>query len=69
MSAAYVRQRYGVDFKRGDRVVLCAGTPSERRGVVVSFPGQYVGVRFDDRKHTERCHPTWNLTPESEDPR
>lgn len=64
MSAAFVRRAYGVDFKRGDRVTLCAGTRMERHGVVASFPGQYVGVRFDNDKFTSRCHPTWNLTHE-----
>lgn len=63
MSAAYVRAYYGVDFKRGDRV-----TVDGRPGVVVSFPGQYVGVRLDGERHTSRCHPTWRLnhapTPE-----
>lgn len=56
MSAEYVRRYYGVDFKRGDRVTV-DGKP----GTVVSFPGQYVGVRFDGEKHTERCHPKWRI--------
>ena len=62
MSATYVREHYAVDFKRGDRVLM-DGKP----GVVVSFPGQYVGVRFDGEKHTSRCHPTWRLTKEAPD--
>lgn len=61
MSAAYVRQHYGVNFKVGDRVTV-DGKP----GRVVSFPGQYVGVRFDGETTTSRCHPTWELRPESE---
>ncbi|EFQ84732.1 hypothetical protein HMPREF0063_10073 [Aeromicrobium marinum DSM 15272] len=56
MSAAYVRSTYGVDFKRGDRV-----TVNGRPGLVVSFPSQYVGVRFDGEKVTCRCHPTWRI--------
>ena len=68
MSAEYVRRTYGVDFKVGDRV-----TVDGRPGVVVSFPGQYVGVRLDGQKHTSRCHPTWRLhhapaTPTKENP-
>ena len=59
MSAQYVRDHYGVDFKVGDRV-----TVDGRPGVVVSFPGQYVGVRLDGQKHTSRCHPTWRLEHE-----
>lgn len=59
MSADYVRRNYGVDFKRGDRVIF-----DGRPGVVVSFPDQYVGVRLDGDKHTSRCHPTWRLDHE-----
>jgi len=68
---------YRVTFKRGDRVVLhdhaactapddgrCADASRDRHGVVVSFPGQYVGVRFDGEKRASRCHPTWRLAVE-----
>ena len=60
MSAAYVRTYYGVDYKRGDRVVV-----DGRHGVVVSFPGQYVGVRFDGETFTSHCHPTWRMEHEA----
>lgn len=56
MSAAYVRSYYRVDYKRGDRV-----TVEDRPGTIVSFPGQYLGVRFDGEKITSRCHPTWEV--------
>lgn len=56
MSAAYVRQFYGVDFKVGDRI-----TVDGRPGVIVSFPAQYLGVRFDGERHTSRAHPTWRV--------
>lgn len=59
MSAEYVRRYYGVDFKRGDRVTV-DGKP----GVIVSFPGQYLGVRFDGEKHTARCHLRWRVETE-----
>lgn len=42
MSAAYVRAYYGVDYNVGDRLVM-----DGRPGVLVSFPGQYLGIRFD----------------------
>ncbi|AIY01195.1 hypothetical protein ART_1596 [Arthrobacter sp. PAMC 25486] len=29
--------------------------------MIVSFPGQYIGVRFDGEKITSRCHPTWEV--------
>lgn len=80
MSAEYVRRYDGVDFKRGDRVVLhdhfgcptedtdpnqCGDASWDEHGVVVSFPGQYVGVRFDKYERTLPCHPTWRLRKES----
>lgn len=56
MSADYVRRCYGVPAKRGMRI-----TVEGRPGVIVSFPGQYIGVRFDGEKITSRCHPTWEV--------
>ena len=56
MSAAYVRGYYGLTCKRGQRV-----TVKGRPGVIVSFPGQYIGVRFDGEKFTTPCHPTWEV--------
>ena len=56
MSAEYVRRHYGVDYRRGDRVLV-----DGRPGVIVSFPDQYLGVRMDGEKHTSRCHPTWRV--------
>lgn len=58
MSAAYVRAHYDVAFKVGDRL-----TVDGRAGTLVSFPGQYLGVRFDGEKHTSRAHPTWRVEP------
>lgn len=60
MSAEYVRRYYRVDYKRGDRLVV-DGQP----GKLVSFPGQYLGVRFDGEKHTSICHPTWHVEKEN----
>jgi len=57
MSAAYVRKMYGVPAKRGMRII-CDGNP----GVITSFDGQYVRVRFDGMKYPVRCHPTWEMT-------
>ena len=59
MSAEYVRRYYGVDFKQGDRLVV-DGKP----WTLVSFPDQYLGVRFDGEKHTSRCHPKWRVSRE-----
>jgi hypothetical protein len=54
MNAEYVRRYYAVDYKRGDRLVV-----DGRAGTLVSFPRQYLGVRFDGEKFTSLCHPTW----------
>lgn len=59
MSAEYVRGYYGVDFKVGERLELLdhRDRPTGRVGVLVSFPQQYLGVRFDGQRHTSRVHP------------
>ena len=58
MSAGYVRDYYGVDFKRGERLVIDHGYGMPiRTGVLVSFPDQYLGVRFDGETWTSRVHP------------
>ena len=59
MSAEFVRRTYGVDYKRGDRF-----TVEGRPGTLVSFPGQYLGIRFDGEKITSRAHPTWQVARE-----
>lgn len=60
MSAEYVRRYYGVDYKVGDRLVV-DGQP----GTLVSFPDQYLGIRFDGYpKVTHRAHPTWRVERE-----
>lgn len=59
MTAAFVRDTYRVDYKRGDRLIV-----DGRAGTLVSFPGQYLGVRFDGERHTRRCHPTWRVSRE-----
>lgn len=56
MSADYVRRYYGVDYKVGDRL-----TVDGRLGTLVSFPQQYLGVRFDGESFTSRAHPTWRV--------
>lgn len=58
MSAEYVRRYYGVDFQRGDRIELLDHLlrPTGRTGRIVSFPNQYLGVRFDGERHTSRVH-------------
>ncbi len=57
MSAEYVRRYYRVDYKRGDRLLV-----DGKAGTLVSFPDQYLGVRFDGERRTSRCHPTWRVS-------
>lgn len=45
----------------GDRVIV-----DGRPGRIVSFPGQYLGVRLDGDRHVSRAHPTWRVKPEPE---
>ena len=56
MSAEYVRRYYSLTCKRGQRVEV-----EGRPGLIVSFPQQYIGVRFDGEKFTSKCHPTWEV--------
>lgn len=56
MSAEYVRGYYAVDYKRGERLAM-----DGRPGTLVSFPDQYLGIRFDGDTHVSRCHPTWRI--------
>lgn len=56
MSADYVRRYYKVPAKRGMRVTV-DGKP----GVITSFPGAYIAVRFDGTAHPKPCHPTWRV--------
>lgn len=57
MTAEYVRRIYGVAYKVGDRLIV-----DGRHGKLVSFPDQYLGVRFDGENFTSRCHPTWRVS-------
>ena len=54
MSAEYVRGYYGVDFKVGERMRF---DYDSRVGTLVSFPNQYLGIRFDGESRTSRVHP------------
>src|SRR5437868_4025238 len=58
MGAEYVREFYDVppSAKRGARVRV-----DGRPGVIVTFPQQYLGVRFAGQKRVSRCHPTWRV--------
>jgi len=52
MGYDYVKQYYGVDWKRGQRVVAY-GKP----GVITGTEGQYLRIRLDGQKHSDNYHP------------
>lgn len=52
-SLEYIKQYYGVDAKRGQRVIAY-GKP----GVITGADGQYIRIRLDGQKHSDNYHPT-----------
>lgn len=56
MSVEYIRRVYEVPAKRGMRV-----TVNGKPGVIASFRGAYIMVRFDGAKHSVPCHPQWEV--------
>lgn len=62
-SLDYVRRYYGLDVKRGDRVIVFG-----RPGRVTSGADQYIRVRRDGEKRSLRFHPRdVRLWPASEE--
>lgn len=64
-SKAYILERYPIprDVKRGMKVVS-HGQP----GVITSFNGAYINVRFDGMNRSVKCHPLdllYNGEPET----
>lgn len=55
MTAEYVRSRYHVPAKRGMRVRV-----QGREGTITRLT-HYIWVRFDGAKHSDPCHPTWEV--------
>ena len=54
---AYIKSHYGLDFAPGERVTH---TVTKKAGQVTRedrSQGNYVQVRFDDRKFAVPCHP------------
>ena len=54
-SLTYVKEKYGVPVKRGQRVRVSKGRGAE--GVVTCGDAQYVRVRLDGEKRSGRYHP------------
>lgn len=52
MSFDYIKQYYGIDAKRGQRVIAY-GKP----GVITGAEGQYLCIRLDGEKHSNNYHP------------
>jgi hypothetical protein len=56
VSLADIRATRGVPAKRGMRVTV-DGKP----GRITSASGGYIMVRFDDKRFSLPCHPTWRV--------
>lgn len=52
----WIRKTYGVDARRGMKVKV-----DGKAGVIVSAKNGYIMVRFDGKKRSEPCHPTWRV--------
>ena len=61
MSFDYVRKTYGVNAKRGTRV-LYTGCGKREFGTVKSASGGRLNIKLDGVKHAMPFHPTWELT-------
>lgn len=57
----YIRKAYGLDVKRGDRV-LYQGGGFCKYGTVTGASDAYLNIRMDGEKHAGRYHPTWELS-------
>jgi hypothetical protein len=60
--AEYVRRTYNVPAKRSMRVVV-----NGRPGIITSFQGAHIVVRFDGDSFPSPCHPTWKFTYKTDD--
>lgn len=61
MTMAYIRKHYSVPAKRGARVRYTSGGDEVMEGRIVGSVGNYLRVRFDGKRRSLRCHPTWQM--------
>lgn len=57
MSLEYVNKHYRHNWKVNDTVKWSELGSDDRIGKVTGGDGAYVLVKFDDMKHSARCHP------------
>lgn len=60
MSIEYIRNTYGVDARRGGRVIYSGG-PQPTQGTITGTDGAHLLIRLDGREHSDPFHPTWKL--------
>ena len=53
MSFEYIKKRYGITLKRGQRVLAC-----DQKGIVTGAKGGYVRIKLDGHKKSINHHPT-----------
>jgi len=56
MTFKYIKRRYGITLKRGQRVLAYG-----EKGVVTEAKGGYVRIRLDGHKRSNGYHPTHNI--------
>ena len=56
----YINNSYGLNAKRGDRV-LYTGGKTPRYGTITGAKNGHLCVRLDGQKHSKPYHPTWEL--------
>lgn len=61
MCLPYIRKTYGLDVKRGDRVIYQGGG-FVKHGTVCGAADGYLRIRMDGETSIGRYHPTWELT-------
>ena len=57
MSFEYIRNYYNVHAYKGMRVKVDGDM-----GVITGADSQYIRIKFDGKKLSENCHPTWRVT-------
>ncbi len=61
MSMAYIREYYGLNVKRGDRVRYLYPPRGLLHGTVTGSRGALLRIRLDGEKRSRIFHPTWNI--------
>jgi len=60
MGFEYINNTYGLNLKRGVRVVY-SGVKPPKLGTVIKADGAHVLIRLDGERIARPYHPTWEL--------